>query len=104
MNGIREWWYHGGWPFISIIAVAFVIAIILNFTIVEYAVLSIMSAILIMVEIINFAFERLCDVIDGNYNSGIKIVKDAMAGAVAIASFGLMFSFVFMVIGKFVRG
>lgn len=52
--------------------------------------LGMLSFILMIVvmgfEMLNTAFETLCDLVDPNYNEKIKIVKDVAAGAVMMMS------------------
>jgi diacylglycerol kinase len=49
------------------------------------------TGFVISIELMNTAFETLCDVVEPNKNEQIKIVKDIAAGAVLSASLGWLF-------------
>ncbi|NJL96653.1 hypothetical protein HC766_06090 [Candidatus Gracilibacteria bacterium] len=54
-------------------------------------------------ELLNTAFETLCDVVDGKFNYEIKAVKDIAAGAVLVFSFlwlMLIIYQVYLVVGQ----
>ena len=57
-----------------------------DFTAVQWAVLVLTVSSVLILEIINTAFERICDTITKEYNENIKYVKDIAAGAVLIAA------------------
>lgn len=103
-NGFISWLLHGAWPFVVFPSVIFIIALILKWSVIEFAMLSVMSAILIVTEMINYAIERICDLIELNYDGRIKLIKDVAAGAVAVSAFGLMMCFGFILFGHFFRG
>ena len=42
----------------------------------------------LVVELLNTAIEKLCDVLQKNFHPGIKIVKDVVAGAVLVSALG----------------
>jgi diacylglycerol kinase len=46
----------------------------------------ILGAVLIVSEIVDTAVEHLCDAVDKNFNSEIKIAKDLCAGAVLLSA------------------
>jgi undecaprenol kinase len=56
-------------------------------------------------ELLNTAFETLCDIVDKEFNYQIKIVKDIAAGAVLVFSLlwlMLIFYQVFLILQKFI--
>lgn len=53
----------------------------------QWAVLILTTSSVLVLEIINTAFERICDTITKEYNENIKYVKDIAAGAVLITAF-----------------
>lgn len=52
----------------------------------EWAVILCCIGLVLGLESVNTAIERLCDVVTREYNPGIKLAKDAAAGAVLIAA------------------
>lgn len=71
-------------------------AFVLNLFLIVFLKLSPLDAILIfivcfgvlVIEIINTAIEKICDVVQPNYDERIKIIKDISAGAVVISVLG----------------
>lgn len=57
-----------------------------DFTTTQWAVLMLTVASVLVLEILNTAFERICDTITKEYNENIKYVKDIAAGAVLITA------------------
>lgn len=70
-------------------------ATLLNIALIFYLSLSTLQAFMVLMacalvlvaEAFNTALEKLCDVIQPEYDSRIKIIKDASAGAVLLATF-----------------
>ncbi len=52
----------------------------------EIAILFICCAMVLSLEMVNTAIEKLCDLYDTNYNQKIKLIKDVAAAAVLLAS------------------
>ncbi len=73
-----------------IVATVFVIAfgIIYNLSAIEWAVLSLVFSLVMALELVNTAVERVCDLYTTDYNPLIKIAKDVSAGAVLISAIG----------------
>ena len=69
----------------SIYVVAFVLKFY-DFSTTQWAVLMLTISSVLVLEIINTAFERICDTITKEYNENIKYVKDIAAGAVLITA------------------
>ena len=57
-----------------------------DFSTTQWAVLMLTTSSVLIAEIINTAFERICDTITKEYNENIKYVKDISAGAVLITA------------------
>lgn len=53
---------------------------------VELAILMLVIALVLCLELVNTAIERVCDLYSKEYNSLIKIIKDVSAGAVLVAA------------------
>ena len=69
----------------------------------NYAIINlIMMFIVGSLELVNTAFEKLCDLVDRNYNEDIKKIKDIAAGAVLYTALGwlvlLVYCFVMTII------
>ena len=60
--------------------------LIVGLTIYQWVMVISAIAFVIVSEVINTCIEKLCDLIDANYNESIKTIKDLGAGAVLIAS------------------
>lgn len=71
---------------IMVFFVACVTALVLQISIFEFMILIGISALVITLELVNTALERLEDLIHPEYHSAIKYSKDAAAAAVLVAS------------------
>lgn len=69
-------------------ALAVSLALILQISKMEWALLVLMIALVIAMEMINTAIEQLCDKVEPDFHPVIKIVKDIAAGAVLIMAAG----------------
>ena len=65
---------------------AFVLAWYFQVTAVEWCLLIIVSALVLLMEIVNSAIERVADVLKPRIHTYVKEVKDIMAAAVMLAS------------------
>lgn len=75
----------------SFIAVAVVVAaIFLNFSFLEFALLSGVIVFVLAAESLNTALEKILDIVDPNWNGAIKIIKDISASVVLIFSLGAL--------------
>lgn len=59
-----------------------------NISTTEWLVIIICCAMVLALELINTAIEKLCDMISKDFHPAIKIVKDTAAGAVLVAAAG----------------
>lgn len=62
----------------------------LGFSSIEYAVLILTIAMVIVAEVLNTALEEISDLITMRWSKHSKIAKDVGAGAVLVASFGAL--------------
>ncbi len=53
---------------------------------VEWMLLLLCIALVIGLEMLNSALEKLCDMVQPNYHATVKVIKDVSAGAVVLAS------------------
>lgn len=73
-----------------IVATAFVIVfgILFELSSVEWAVLCLVFSMVIALELVNTAIERVCNVYTTDFHPLIKIAKDVSAGAVLVSAIG----------------
>lgn len=57
-----------------------------NISVIEWLVIVLCIGIVFVAEAFNSAIEKLCDLVEGHYNSRIKTIKDISAGSVLIAA------------------
>ena len=63
-----------------------VAALVLRISKIELLIIMLVSAVILVLELINTAIERLADRVAPEHDTQIGIVKDVMAGAVLLAS------------------
>ncbi len=66
--------------------VAIVASIVLHIAAMEWVAVLLCIGGVLSLEMLNSALEKLCDLVDEEYNPAIKIIKDVSAGAVLWAS------------------
>lgn len=71
--------------------IAVVLGVLLNVSTLEWIATGFCIALVISMEMLNTAMEKLCDVVHKDFHPGIKKVKDIAAGAVLVSA---IFSFV----------
>lgn len=59
-----------------------------------------MSCLVICLELVNSAIEALLDKLYPEYDPTVKFIKDCLAGAVLMASFGSVFVFIFYLLSR----
>lgn len=67
--------------------VALLFSIVFNISAIEWIAVCFCIAFVFVMEMLNTAIEKLCDVIHKEIHPGIKKVKDIAAGAVLVAAF-----------------
>jgi diacylglycerol kinase len=67
--------------------VALVFSIVFKISTFEWIAVSFCIAFVLVMEMVNTAIEKLCDVVHKEVHPGIKKVKDIAAGAVLVAAF-----------------
>ena len=83
----------------------FVFGCFYDFSAAKWALLAVLCALIIALEMINTCVEKLCDLFCDRYDFSVKIIKDIAAAAVLAVSFSAVFTAVlffldFEVIGK----
>jgi len=87
-RGIRETWRKESNFRIQVLAALVVLpaAVIFPLSAVERAILVLVIALILTLEIVNSIFERLLDIVHPQFSEDVRRVKDSMAGAVFVAS------------------
>ena len=67
-------------------ALAILLGICFNISIPEWLALLLCIGSVLILELLNTAIERLCDVVQKDFHPGIKIIKDIAAGAVLVSA------------------
>ena len=73
---------------LGVTATAVILGWILQIDAMEWLVVVLCIIVVLTLEMINTAIEKLCDVVHPGYHPQIKIVKDIAAGAVLLAAVG----------------
>ncbi len=79
---------HNAWVHVVVAIIVFIIAIILDVSQVEWALLIAAIVAVWGAEAMNTAFELLCDVTNPEFHPIVKHAKDVAAGAVLICAIG----------------
>lgn len=87
-NGIKNLIENEHNARIHIVALVFVIGLGFFFKIglIEWLAITIVSGLVIVIELLNTAVERLADFVESEWNESIGIIKDYCAGAVLISA------------------
>ena len=87
VNSIRGFiiWLKVGYPFLLLCVVLLTVAIWRSDNWLHIWVLMTLSCVFLVVEMLNYAIERVCNMISLEYSEEIKIVKDICAGAVLVS-------------------
>ena len=71
---------------LSIFSLVCLAGIYFSITKFEWLTILMISALVISLEIVNTAIEKLCDFCEPNHNEKIKIIKDTAAAAILVAA------------------
>jgi len=83
-------WLKVGYPFVVLFAVVLGLALARGASWLHIWIILILGATLTVTEMLNYAIERLCDVVMPNEDNRIKLVKDICAGSVLVAGVALL--------------
>jgi len=70
----------------------------------EWLIILFVSVLVLGIEMVNTAIEKMCDIIDPSYNESIKDIKDISAGAVLVVAAGALMAGGIIFIPKLIRG
>lgn len=87
----RGWWWlvreeHNSWIHLAIVLVLIPVCILLRLSLIEWALISICIGLVLALELINSAIERLADKISAKHDAEIGKIKDIAAGSVLIGA------------------
>ena len=82
-------WLRVGYPFSLLFLAVLAIALIQEARWLHIWIILILGATLTIAEMLNYAIERLCDVVKSKRDGRIKDIKDICAGAVLVAGLTL---------------
>jgi diacylglycerol kinase len=71
---------------LAISAMVIVASITLQVSAIEWMIVLLCIALVIGLEMLNSALEKLCDLLEPNYHPTIKVIKDVCAAAVVLAA------------------
>lgn len=71
---------------------AFVFGCFYDFSAAKWALLAVLCALVIALEMVNTCVEKLCDLFCDRYDFSVKIIKDIAAAAVLAVSFPAVFT------------
>lgn len=87
-NGIRDFLLHdrNGKIHLAATIAVIILSFALNISLTEWVVVLLCIAIVMSLEMINAAIEKLCDVVHKDFHPAIKMIKDISAAAVLWAA------------------
>lgn len=68
-------------------AITILLGINFHLSTTEWVIVAVCIGLVLTAELLNTAIEKLCDIVQPEFHSGIKRVKDISAGAVLLAAF-----------------
>lgn len=88
LNGIKFVWKYGNNIKIQVAfgILAIILGILLKISYVEFAILILTIFLVLILEVVNTAIEKLVDMYTLEYNETAKIIKDVSAGAVTLSA------------------
>lgn len=82
-------WFEVGYPFVILFLVVLGVALMRGANWLHIWIILTLGATLTIAEMLNYAIERLCDMVKPKKDSRIKDIKDICSGAVLVAGLAL---------------
>lgn len=82
-------WLKVGYPFVILFLAVLIAALMRGANWLHIWIILTLGATLTIAEMLNYAIERLCDVVSVKQNDNIRAIKDICAGAVLVAGLAL---------------
>lgn len=83
-------WLKSEWLLVAIWLAIFMASLFTGADILHLWIILILGVCLMVSEMLNTAIEKLCNIVEPNYNSEIKVIKDICTGAVLVSGIALM--------------
>ena len=83
-------WLRVEWSLVLLWLLILTAAVLGGCSVVQAWVILILGACLMITEMVNTAIERLCNLLEPNYNTEVKAIKDVCAGAVLVSGLALI--------------
>jgi len=75
-----------GYPYIVLALVLPLTAYLTGKSWLHMWVLLILGAVMVISEMLNYSIERLCNLVEKNYNKDVKVIKDICSGTVLVSA------------------
>jgi len=82
-------WLKVGYPFVILFLAVLIAALMRGANWLHIWIILTLGATLTIAEMLNYAIERLCDVVSAERNDNIRAIKDICSGAVLVAGLAL---------------
>ena len=82
-------WFKVGYPFVILFLAVLIVALMRGANWLHIWIILILGATLTVTEMLNYAIEKLCDVVKPKKDKRIKDIKDICSGAVLVAGLSL---------------
>ena len=82
-------WLKVGYPFVILFLAVLIVALMRGANWMHIWIILTLGATLTIAEMLNYAIEKLCDVVKPQNDGGIRDVKDLCSGAVLVAGLAL---------------
>jgi len=82
-------WARSGYPFLLLFLIVLGVAIFRQVSWLHIWIILILGTTLTIAEMLNYAIEKLCDIVKPGKDNRIKDIKDICAGAVLVAGLAL---------------
>lgn len=82
-------WLQVGYPFILLFLIVLGVAVYRQVNWLNIWIILVLGATLTVTEMLNYAIEKLCDVVTAKKDGRVKEIKDVCSGAVLVAGLAL---------------
>ena len=93
-------WFKVGYPFVFLFLAVLIVALMRGANWMHIWVILTLGATLTIAEMLNYAIERLCDVVTVEKDDNIKAIKDICSGAVLVAGLALAVVGLWVIVGS----
>jgi diacylglycerol kinase (ATP) len=101
------WWLireeHNSWIHLAVVAVLIPVCFLLGLSAIEWTVIAVCTGLVLALELVNSAIERLADKISPEQDPDIGKIKDIAAAAVLVAAIASAVSGLIILVPKFLH-